>query len=1080
MKKLQKLLLRQVYPLVLVAAGFILLVMYITVHNTLEDLSQSLIRRTQDRTELELNNFFGAVKGELVKAAKMGEMGAFDELGLEALNREFIPLLWHSHQISSVQIANDRGEEWMLMRKDSVWVNRIIRPDKPRVWTVWKDLETADPILLETYQDNKNAPPQEKDWFIGAMQNGDPDWMAPYRFKTAEKAGLTVSMPFQSRQLGGVNFVIAVDVFLADISRLTMGLEVSPNGREFVLTNDGLMVGLPKSDSLGALASVESLLLRPLGDLPLPALNAAIQHWREFHQKENLPFPFEYGGKKWWGGMRPIKVGGVDYLDIGVVVPESDFLGSVQRTRNTIYLGWVLLSVLALVVYTSYKRQKRAKALLQAQKVEIDQEKQNAKLQQERAQMEAERVERLEQVDKLKDEFIANTSHELRTPLNGIIGISESLHDEIERFSPEEIRNNLSMVIASGRRLSNLVNDLLDFSKLKNSSLDIKAKAVDIRSLTDIVLKVSAALVKRKPIALKNELPLDLPPVLGDEDRLQQILYNLIGNAIKFTEKGAITINGEVLEDQVKISISDTGIGIPEDKLQTIFTSFEQAEGDTSRKYGGTGLGLSITKSLVELHGGSISVTSEVGRGSTFSFILPVADEAVEVAPKPRQEKVAVAVQTEEENGLSLTETPILPQASDNHNIRILVVDDEPVNLQVLTNHLSASNYSLQMATNGQEALEILDKEEKFDLVLLDLMMPKMSGYEVCQKIRQEYLPSELPIIIITAKNQVADLVQGLSYGANDYLAKPFSKNEFLARVKTHLNLLNINNAYGKFVPHSFLRALGRDSILDVQLGDQIERNTSVMFSDIRAYTSLSEQMTPEENFNFINAYLGHVVPIIKAHNGIVNQFLGDGIMALFPQTADDAVQAALNMQYAIAAYNIKRVSRGRMPIRVGMGIHTGDLRMGIIGDFERLDAAIISDTVNTASRLEGLTKFYHATLIISESTLSQMKDPSSVNYRPLGKVQVKGKQQPVAIYECFDGDTAAEIAGKLATKESFEKGLVAYFAQQFEAAIAQFEACQAAYPEDFVARHYLAKSRELVGVELPAGWAGVEAMEGK
>ena len=296
-------------------------------------------------------------------------------------------------------------------------------------------------------------------------------------------------------------------------------------------------------------------------------------------------------------------------------------------------------------------------------------------------------------------------------------------------------------------------------------------------------------------------------------------------------------------------------------------------------------------------------------------------------------------------------------ETKPDSEIRILIVDDEPVNLQVLINHLSSSDYSIQVAMNGEEALELLDRGNKYDLVLLDVMMPKMSGYEVCERIRERYLPSELPIIMITAKNQVVDLVQGLSNGANDYLAKPFSKNEFLARVKTHLRLANINAAYGRFVPHQFLQALGHESILDVRIGDQIERIISVLFTDIRSYTTLAEEMTPADNFQFINSYLGKMAPVIKTHKGMINQFLGDGIMALFPDSPADSIWAAIGMQKVLIRYNEDRVKRGWRPIRVGMGIHTGPLIMGIIGDRERMEAGIIADTVNTAARLEGLTK---------------------------------------------------------------------------------------------------------------------------
>lgn len=255
-------------------------------------------------------------------------------------------------------------------------------------------------------------------------------------------------------------------------------------------------------------------------------------------------------------------------------------------------------------------------------------------------------------------------------------------------------------------------------------------------------------------------------------------------------------------------------------------------------------------------------------------------------------------------------------------------------------------HYQLTQAMNGKEALKLLEKGQRFDLVLLDIMMPHMSGYEICQKIREKYLPSELPVLMVTAKNQIADLVQGLDTGANDYIAKPFSKDEFLARVKTHLHLHQINRVTNRFVPTAFLKALGKSTLTEIRLGDQTEENVTVFFSDIRSYTTLAETMTPKENFRFVNAYAGRMGPIIQQNNGFVNQYLGDGIMAIFQQNPLDGLSAAIEMQAKIRSYNEERKKQGRQPLRVGMGLHTGSLIMGIIGDEDRTDAATISDTV--------------------------------------------------------------------------------------------------------------------------------------
>ncbi|MDR2789062.1 MAG: diguanylate cyclase [Candidatus Accumulibacter sp.] len=391
----------------------------------------------------------------------------------------------------------------------------------------------------------------------------------------------------------------------------------------------------------------------------------------------------------------------------------------------------------------------------------------------------------LNRLNELKDEFLANTSHELRTPINGIIGIVESMVDGATGELTDKQKYNLAIVSNSGKRLSNMINDILDFTRLKNKEIVLQIKPVDLKTIVDTVLVLSKPLVKGKEVSLVNEIGASLPIVNADENRVQQILYNLIGNAIKFTEKGKIVISAEVVDDWLSVSVSDTGIGIPEDKLDRIFESFEQADGSTAREYGGTGLGLSITKKLVELHGGTIRVESAPGKGSRFTFTIPVSSVKREEIAANGEPKSLIDMEdfaTSERESEPASETP-------EGAYRILVVDDEPVNIQVLKNLLSVRDYSVTRAYNGAEALGLVANEDSFDLILLDVMMPKMSGYEVCQHLRKRYSLFELPILMLTAKNQIQDIVLGFRSGANDYVQKPFDKDELMARVRTLLSL---------------------------------------------------------------------------------------------------------------------------------------------------------------------------------------------------------------------------------------------------------------------------------------------------
>jgi signal transduction histidine kinase len=448
--------------------------------------------------------------------------------------------------------------------------------------------------------------------------------------------------------------------------------------------------------------------------------------------------------------------------------------------------------------------------------------------------------EALQRTDKLKDEFLANTSHELRTPLHGIIGIAESLIEGATGKLSPATASNLAMIVTSGRRLANLVNDILDFSKLRHHTLELQLKPVALREIADVVLTLSKPLVGQKKLQLINAIPSDLPLVSADENRLQQIFQNLIGNAIKFTDSGCVQVSAQLIDGErereagrwrneddvsaynvaaqiaiqnlkstIQITVSDTGIGISKNKLARIFESFEQADGSTARIYGGTGLGLAIAKQLVELHGGKIWVESMPDKGSHFSFTLPISQVSEFHAVDTQVSSVRI------QRPSSLVLSPVFSgdnqgqgfnddgQMTNREEValgdrqeqwvndqeqpyKVLIVDDEPVNRQVLMNHLSLHHYQVTEASSGLEALALLEKGLKPDLILLDVMMPRMTGYEVTRKIREIWQANELPIVLLTARDQVSDLVVGLEAGANDYLTKPIAKDELLARIKTH------------------------------------------------------------------------------------------------------------------------------------------------------------------------------------------------------------------------------------------------------------------------------------------------------
>ena len=452
--------------------------------------------------------------------------------------------------------------------------------------------------------------------------------------------------------------------------------------------------------------------------------------------------------------------------------------------------------------------------------------------------------------------------------------------------------------------------------------------------------------------------------------------------------------------------------------------------------------------------------------------------------------------------------TPETPQQEPD---KILLVDDNATNLQVLRETLDGRGYRLLIAKNGESALAIANKA-KPSLILLDIMMPGMDGFEVCQRLQADPETHEIPVIFLSALDDTKDKVKGLAAGAVDYVSKPFQPEEVLARVNTHLTisrlkrrlaeknaellatndileervkertaeLVAFNQVYERFVPREFLELLNKESILEIKLGDQIIQEMTVMFADIRGWTTLSEQMTPQENFYFINAYLKRVSPVIKQHNGFIDQYYGDGIMALFPGPTDDAVMAAVSMRRAVNDYNEERKKEGFAPIGIGVGLHHCELMLGIIGSEDRLQGAVVADAVNLAARIEGLTRIYGSWITTSEVTVSHLKEPEKFKLRFVDKVLVKGRKTPVSVYEVFDGSPESEVQLKEKTKGIFEKGLTLYYGKKFSEASVQFNQVLEKNPQDNASRIYLKRCANYMVNGVPEDWTGVENLRTK
>jgi CheY-like chemotaxis protein len=442
---------------------------------------------------------------------------------------------------------------------------------------------------------------------------------------------------------------------------------------------------------------------------------------------------------------------------------------------------------------------------------------------------------------------------------------------------------------------------------------------------------------------------------------------------------------------------------------------------------------------------------------------------------------------------------------------KVLIVDDTPENIQVLMETLKGQ-YAIAAAINGEKAIKIALAEPQPDLILLDIIMPGMDGFEVCGRLKANPQTSDIPVIFLSALDDTANKVKGFMTGAVDYISKPFQPEEVQVRVSIHLTmnrlkrslaeknrelkaysehleervrertaeLASLNHVYERFVPSEFIDLLKKKSILEIHLGDHVSQKMTVMFADIRGWTTLIEKMNPKEAFSFINAYLRRVSPVIQKFNGFIDQYYGDGVMALFPGAPDDAVRAAVGMQEAVAAYNKERQRDGFESIGIGVGLHLCDLMLGIIGSQDRMQGAVVADAVNLAARIEGLNKIYGSYISLSEVTFLAMKEPDRYRHRFIDKVRVKGREDAVTVYEVFEGDPEGMVELKERTKPTFESGIQLYYGKKFSEASVHFSQTLEMNPEDLAARIYLKRCANYMVNGVPMDWTGVETLSEK
>jgi signal transduction histidine kinase/ActR/RegA family two-component response regulator len=525
-----------------------------------------------------------------------------------------------------------------------------------------------------------------------------------------------------------------------------------------------------------------------------------------------------------------------------VVLPilfEGEMLGVIEfasvNAFNDLHISFLerLVSTIGIALNTIQANRRTEELLSQSQRLAHELQEQSAELQRTNAELEdkaqllseqkanietknreielariglEEKAQQLTRASAYKSEFLANMSHELRTPLNSLLLLARLLADNTEHNLTDKQIEFARTIHSAGSDLLSLIDDILDVAKIEAGRMDVEPTEVDLQDIRAYVEQAFTPQAEEKGLDFAVTVESGVPAaVVTDAQRLQQILRNLLANAVKFTDTGSVTltIGPAAPEDQaassrpvVAFTVADTGIGISEDKFDLIFEAFQQADGTTSRRYGGTGLGLSISRDLARLLGGTISVSSSPGSGSTFTLLLPdvLMPDAVQT-PLP----IAMPVATSNLPDLpALADLPMLRQVEDERpaspaarqldGATVLIIDDDVRNVFALTSALELHGMTVLYSDNGVDGVRLLAEHPEVDIVLMDAMMPDQDGYETTRAIRRNHRFAELPVVFLTAKAMPGDQESAIGAGASDYITKPVDLDELIEMMAAWVN----------------------------------------------------------------------------------------------------------------------------------------------------------------------------------------------------------------------------------------------------------------------------------------------------